>query len=1482
MNFLGDLWNSIFGKKKDNQAVPQPAPARAPISVQPAQASQPRPATPINSLNNRETNPPPTLNVPTVGNNLQKAPTQQPGFLDQVAGAAKSALYGFDSGARQIASDVTGLFGRQDVQNRLQKQVNAERQVINSSPVNRVAANVGSLGFAPSTATDTLHGLGTGIQAAGNATGDIIRNNPTLNEAANQAVLSPIGRNVITPALTGFATPTLQRTGLRKVADTQGQAVDKNSQINVFGGNPVKFVSSLAGDPLSYVNPEGGLLSTTAKLGGVGALQGAFEPAQNTGQFIQNVAGGAAGGAVTGGVLHALTNPGETIRLAKAANDVINRLGPGAKTFEQHINEAAMALDQVPGLRGQSAQKLAEITQKGNVPGATTDLRDLASQMQLSPATRNMNYSELKSYLRDVLRGTTNTTEATQSKILAPFGPTGGFASTDLLTGGLASKMRDAQQAATEVAPGVHSVNPNKEADAAQQVADQAAQTIQNVTPEAGAPPSAPVDAPSVQAVPTTPDLASQPPQPSAPVQPPLPSDAPSAPPPQSPPQSPPPDIPALPDNPSAAQVPVAPQTHDALVKSLPSAFDSLKGNYNFRDAMHIQEAKDAAARAISNISDANLIQSFSTADPATMVRDARSFSVARAALERLSQHPEDPAAVQTVTNIMNALESQTSKSGQVLRMAQEEFDNMPLPMKVRYVAKKIDAANINTKNYVPLSEDPAKASIVEQELTYQLNKSQKIADLAAQVEDKLVKVAEDAKNGIPTTENVGSLKRQLNDVKRQLQAQNGEIVKYYSTLVPGRTGAQKALSDFPRTMMLASFTGRLNDIATTAANVGHLSAQNIVQGIISKGVNLVRPGTVTDTTKGFSQLVTGGLEGAKKTAGEIAGNQYVPDLQKGIANNIELRSGLTKSKGAFGRTVQAATEAATNLSEGVKTQRLYQLADQEAAKLGLKGDLRSQYVQARSAVPSRQMLDMADQLHKEVNNLNDNPITHTLNRVASSIQGDSAVGGLIKNQILPFTSWAGGSLYNTITDKNVVANAVKIAAAAKNGDAEGIVRNLAKLATNAAETYAAGYLLTQMGIITNQDAQGYNDYGAYLHIGDRYIPVGFLGFFAPNMVIGNAVYNGLNNNNGQNPAAKIAEDLGSNLTKSSGVMTALGVDNNLTRSISEMTKPGGSFLNAVASFGTGAVGQFIPGLAGDVNAVLNNGIPGVPGSDALNPTHEAAQTKVANPNSPSGTAKDVIASQVASLENRIPILSQTLPRQSGVASSDLIDRVTKGNQDTATTITKRQQAADAAKSEADFAARDIPDYRNKKVNFANAVETKVENGQYDKAIEGLQAKLNNDMKDKNIPKSKLQGQKDEITKLQVAKDGKFGPNVIQLYKDTSVSEWRDMGDPTSDNYNPGVYQTLWEYDNALANKGVSRNNTRADRPFYSAKAPTKRRTGTRSAANGNTIGSPPSIGRISLGNLSSKSTNTAPVPVLAKLKTSELVKKHKISVSRS
>lgn len=1041
-------------------------------------------------------------------------------------------------------------------------------------------------------------------------------------------------------------------------------------------------------------------------------------------------------------------------------------------------------------------------------------------------------------------------------------------------------KVGNINSASLDGIPGVNSVNPTQTADAAQQMAETAAQqqpVIPTEAPASGVAPPSDGVAPSGGAAPAV----------VAPAEAVAPSIAAGA-------DQLPPVASATPVTPAAdARVaPNAPDVQARILKSLGADTSKDLSPGQFHEVSTNADLTAAGKATTDTMSDADIVNQYSK--PVKFVEPS-DVAHGNASLERLATvvrngAPEEKTAAQNaINNIIDAASEVQSRSGRVLNYGQELLDNLPPEAKIPYYIKHIDSLNADVKGYEPIADDPRQAKAVGAQLMTYLGKDE---DLSSQIADQQSILSKGLSTEGRAEVSTADLTQARDTVAQleQAQRQNAAgMVQYYDSLTRGRTAAQAA-SDWQRTAMLSSPGGRLHALLSTGANTVDQSAKEALSGVIGALHNAVAPeqNAIRSTGPSLTSIVKGAGTGLKKTINEARGNFEVDNPQKVLKGSVPDVNSSELSKfqgGKFQRVVRAATGLHTNLTEGIKNSELIQDAKTEATKAGLSGEDADKYAIARVAQPSQQMVDRSDQMWKSVNNLNKNPISDALSKIGDIFESKGGVAGsIIKNQIIPFPRFLGGQIWNDLTDRNVVAASIKMISSAAKGDTQEFVDNLAKTGVEAGKTYALGYLLTKAGVLTNKDAEGNNYDGTYLHIGDRYIPATTLGFFAPSIILGNAAYNGFNTN----PKGSVVSHMGATLEntvlsayRGLGASDALGAGNTLQESANNAFGGSTADPSKLAKVGSSIVDQAIPAVTGDINAVLNQ--------TGRNPTHEAPQTSLQKTNPATGRQKvDSVASAKASIESRIPFLSQTLPRKANVASTDELDRVLSSDRETS----GQKQAVADQQAATNFSANDskqgVPDPTAKYKNgdsFDNAVETAVENKQYDQASKGLQQQLDILNKDKEIPQTKKQPIEDQIKQLAVLKNGGFDPSVRNLYSKTSLSEWRNMGDPTSGAYDPKTYQLLYNYDTKLAGSGISGNTTTQSDPKYSAKAPSKisGRSAATAAANlikSNTLGSVPDLGKISFGDLATprKITDVA-IPTIQQVKAGDLIKKRQISV---
>lgn len=108
-----------------------------------------------------------------------------------------------------------------------------------------------------------------------------------------------------------------------------------------------------------------------------------------------------------------------------------------------------------------------------------------------------------------------------------------------------------------------------------------------------------------------------------------------------------------------------------------------------------------------------------------------------------------------------------------------------------------------------------------------------------------------------------------------------------------------------------------------------------------------------------------------------------------------------------------------------------------------------------------------------------------------------------------------------------------------------------------------------------------------------------------------------------------------------------------------------------------------------------------------------------------------------------------------------------------------------------------------------------LERGQYDTHLGVLKLKKQLMESDKTVAPSKLEKIDTAIKRGEVYKENKLPYSEISDYQDTSLTEWRAMGDPEDEDYNPEMYQRLWEIDQMMTEAGVSYGKELEKNKYY-------------------------------------------------------------------
>lgn len=121
-----------------------------------------------------------------------------------------------------------------------------------------------------------------------------------------------------------------------------------------------------------------------------------------------------------------------------------------------------------------------------------------------------------------------------------------------------------------------------------------------------------------------------------------------------------------------------------------------------------------------------------------------------------------------------------------------------------------------------------------------------------------------------------------------------------------------------------------------------------------------------------------------------------------------------------------------------------------------------------------------------------------------------------------------------------------------------------------------------------------------------------------------------------------------------------------------------------------------------------------------------------------------------------------------------------------------------------------------------------LEREQYDSNLTALKLKKQLMESDKSVKPSDVKKIDIAIKRGEIYRDNQMPYEMIDAYQTTTLEEWRKMGDPEHDDYDPDMYQKLWAIDEMLTKAGVSYKKGALDKQKYYAKAAGKGRSGSR------------------------------------------------------
>jgi len=677
---------------------------------------------------------------------------------------------------------------------------------------------------------------------------------------------------------------------------------------------------------------------------------------------------------------------------------------------------------------------------------------------------------------------------------------------------------------------------------------------------------------------------------------------------------------------------------------------------------------------------------------------------------------------------------------------------------------------------------------------------------------------------------------------------QQGDAFQYSQDLLQSGTAGAK-VAQATKTAMLSDPLRRTADVITTGITSASDTASNAISGLIGRALNKLpgRAGKLRETRAGdYGVLAEGNKSGLKDSFDSLrTDNRKVDDIMGELQKNTRSDAN-NAGRTRFGRFVGDMTEAATNATQGQRDQRLRELARQEGQKLGLNGDDLDLYTQITEKIPNEVQKHEASQYHLRTNNLHDNKLNTAFRSVASVIEKQfPQAGPIITALTVPFKSYTAGNLNRLFTDKTVLGNAFTLMKSASRGDTQGVVDAIGKAAVNTGETLVLGAILTQAGLLKDTNDNGEDWSGPYLQTPFGDIPVGFFGPTGINMVVGHNL-------------DKFADSGDPDAFVNDFAKQALGfmnIEGSLggNTPIQELISGQGDFGDRAVKAAGDTLRRPIPAFLGDINA-LGNTITG----------QDKPLTKATNED---GTT-DYLKTEANRTIDKLG-LGALLERDEGKSSQGILERITGGTRATDATneaegerdiqkslkdMEKELKGAKVPLKETEIEdALDSGDYENaikglqykvlKTENDPDAtnsqiksakddllqaqlreqgvpvteegIKARTESGDFIEAIAGYQYQLQKLGDSEDVPESKKQNMRDEITRLQITAGGSYPASIIALYSDTSQSEWRAMGNPESEDYDPDTYQLLYRYDSQLKDKGVSKSSKGGDKAKF-------------------------------------------------------------------
>lgn len=290
----------------------------------------------------------------------------------------------------------------------------------------------------------------------------------------------------------------------------------------------------------------------------------------------------------------------------------------------------------------------------------------------------------------------------------------------------------------------------------------------------------------------------------------------------------------------------------------------------------------------------------------------------------------------------------------------------------------------------------------------------------------------------------------------------------------------------------------------------------------------------------------------------------------------------------------------------------------------------------------------------------------------------------------------------------------------------------------------------------------------------------------------------------------------------------------------------------------------------------VEGGIPGVNNAANIPTKTDDAGNPISNPTPTQLLFGASTASQDKGVARTADLKGQVDTALKGMSDSGALgDPNLKGILDDKTLQIYNKATSGKEVSQADL--KKLQDGLTKGVPSDGSDTAYLEKEQYDTNGAALKLKRELMAADKTTKPSDLKKIDTNITRNQVYKDNKVPYDMVNAYQKTSLADWRKMGDPEDDSYDPDMYQKLWDIDQTMTKAGVSYNTAAQEKQKFSAKV-------KKAGGKGSKSGLSTDFGTLKAGDFApqvqdykSLSTQSGSVPIIQTVRPNIV---HKISSS--